>query len=129
MFPARDGNAQRLTRRNWLKLSTVGTVAWGGTSWLNALADELRHSSSPARSCIVLWMSGGPSQIDTFDMKRAHRNGGPFEEIATSVPGIQICQHLPQVASMMDHLAIIRSMTSKEGDHERATNFVRTGYI
>jgi hypothetical protein len=67
--------------------------------------------------------------MDTFDMKPDHSNGGPIKEISTSVPGIKICEHLPQLAAMMDHIAIIRSMTSKEGDHERATNFVHTGYV
>ena len=74
-------------------------------------------------------MSGGPSQIDTFDPKPGHANGGPFKEIATRVPGLRIAEHLPKLADQAEHLAIIRSMTSKEGDHARATQFVHTGYL
>ncbi len=51
------------------------------------------------RSCILLWMNGGPSQMDTFDLKPGHENGGTFKEIATSVPGIKISEHLPKVAA------------------------------
>ena len=54
------------------------------------------------RSCILLWMNGGPSQMDTFDLKPGHANGGPFKEIATSVPGIKISEHLPKIAKHMD---------------------------
>jgi hypothetical protein len=74
-------------------------------------------------------MSGGPSQLDTWDLKPGHANGGPFKPIATSVPGIQISEHLPKLARWMDQLAIVRSMNSKEGDHGRATYFLRTGYL
>ena len=81
------------------------------------------------RSCILLWMSGGPSQLDTFDPKPEHENGGEFKPIDTAVPGIQVCEHLPQVAQQMQDLAIIRSMSTKEGDHTRATYLARTGYL
>ena len=70
-------------------------------------------------------MPGGPSQTDTFDLKPEHKNGGPFKEIETSVPGIRISEHLPKLAQCMEHLAIIRSMSTKEGDHARATYFLR----
>ena len=73
-------------------------------------------------------MSGGPSQLDTFDPKPGHANGGPFREIPTSVPGIRISEHLPKLAKLVDRVAIVRSMTSKLGDHGLATDFVHTGY-
>ena len=74
-------------------------------------------------------MSGGPSQIDTFDPKPGHANGGPFKPIETSVPGILIGEHLPKLAREAKDLAIIRSMSTKEGDHGRATYNLRTGYL
>jgi RNA polymerase sigma factor (sigma-70 family) len=80
------------------------------------------------RSCIILWMSGGPSQLDTFDPKPGHPNGGPIKAIDTAVKGIQISEHLPALANLTKHLAIIRSMTHKEGDHVRAAHLMRTGY-
>src|SRR5205085_3512107 len=81
------------------------------------------------RSCILLWMSGGPSQLDTFDLKPGHANGGPFQTVATSVPGVQISEHFAKIAKLANHLAIVRSLNSKEGDHGRATFLLRTGYV
>src|SRR5260221_6066194 len=74
-------------------------------------------------------MSGGASQIDTFDLKPGHANGGRFEEIDTAVPGIKISQHLPRMAGLAKRLAIVRSMSTKEGDHSRATSFAHCGYL
>src|SRR5205085_12435772 len=71
----------------------------------------------------------GPSQMDTFALKPGHANGGPFKAAETSVPGIRISEHFPKVAEQAKHLAIIRSMNSKEGDHGRATYLLRTGYV
>src|SRR5207248_2953820 len=73
--------------------------------------------------------TGGPSQTDTFDLKPGHENGGPFQAIDTSVPGLQISEHLPKLAQLMQHVAPLRSMSTKEGDHARATYLLRTGYL
>ena len=73
-------------------------------------------------------MAGGPSQMDTFSLKPGHANGGPFKPIATKAPGVEFSEHLPKLANVADRLAVIRSMTTKEGDHGRATTFLRTGY-
>jgi Protein of unknown function (DUF1501) len=97
--------------------------------WLETLAADTANHPQRKRSCILLWMSGGPSQLETFDLKPGHANGGPFKPIATSVPGIQISEHLPQIAKFADRMAIVRSMNSKEGDHGRATFLLRTGYL
>ena len=74
-------------------------------------------------------MAGGPSQMDTFDLKPGHKNGGPFKAIETATPGIRISEHLPRLARETDDMAIIRSMSTKEGDHGRATFHLRTGYV
>ncbi|MGE3777804.1 MAG: DUF1501 domain-containing protein, partial [Pirellulaceae bacterium] len=76
---------------------------------------------------ILLWMTGGPSQTDTFDMKPGHAHGGEFQEIATNVPGVRWSEHLPQLAQHADKLAIIRGLSTKEGDHGRGTFLMRTG--
>lgn len=121
----------RLSRRDWLKVSTFATAGYSASGWMKALAEEAASPSGPhpQRSCVLLWMPGGPPQTDTFDMKPGHANGGSFKPIDTSVPGIQISEHLPKLARQMEHLAIIRSMSTKEGDHQRATYLVRTGYL
>jgi hypothetical protein len=73
-------------------------------------------------------MNGGPSQLDTFDPKPGHKNGGSFRAIDTAVPGIKISEHLPRLARHMDKLALVRSMTSREGDHGEAIYYVHAGY-
>ena len=102
----------RLSRRDWMKLSAAGVVSCSLAPWFAPLAEAVAPNPRRKRACILLWMSGGPSQMDTFDCKPGHRNGGPIEVIATSVPGIKISQHLPGVAKQMKHLSIIRSMSS-----------------
>ena len=99
------------------------------SGWLEVLAADAAKNPQRKRSCILLWMTGGPTQMDTFDLKPGHANGGPFKEIATSVPGIKISEHLPKIAKYGDRMAIIRSMSTKEGDHGRATFYLRTGYL
>jgi len=73
-------------------------------------------------------MGGGPSQTDTFDMKPGHANAGAFKPIATSASEIRICEHLPEMAKWMHIMSAIRSMSTREGDHGRATEDLRTGY-
>jgi hypothetical protein len=118
-----------LSRRDWLRLASAGVVGYSASGWLEALAADAAGHPQRKRSCILLWMSGGPSQLDTFDLKPGHPNGGPFKAIATRVPGIRISEHLPRIAQYTDHMAIVRSLTSKEGDHGRATFLLRTGYL
>ena len=84
-----------------------------------AAGAAVARPKTPNKACILLWMAGGPSQTDTFDLKPGHANGGPSKEIDTAVPGIQISEHLPGIAKQMKDLAIIRSLTTQEGDHER----------
>jgi len=73
-------------------------------------------------------MNGGPSQTDTFDTKPGHLNNGPFQSIETATPGMNFGEHLPEISKWSNHLAVIRSMTTKEGDHGRARQNLRTGY-
>jgi uncharacterized protein (DUF1501 family) len=118
-----------LTRRDWLRLTTAGALGLGASGWLPALAEDLARHPERRRACILLWMNGGPSQIDTFDPKPDHANGGQLKAIETAVPGIRIGELLPKVAQQMKHLAVIRSVSTKEGDHSRATYLLRTGYV
>ncbi len=127
-FFRRSSNDLGLSRREMLKLTAAG-VGVSMAPWFRSLASAGAIDPKRHRSCILLWMSGGPSQTDTFDLKPGHENGGPFKEIETSVPGIRISEHLPQLAKQMDEMAIIRSMSTKEGDHSRGTHLMRTGYL
>jgi hypothetical protein len=118
-----------LRRRDWLKLCAAGIAGSTTSGWFGALAEDAARRPERQRACILLWMSGGPSQIDTFDLKPGHANGGPYQEIDTTVPGMKISQHLPQLAKCASDLTIIRSMSTKEGDHSRATSFAHLGYL
>jgi hypothetical protein len=90
-------------------------------------------TTTPAadRSIILVWLSGGPSHHDTFDMKpdAPSEVRGTFKSIPTSVPGTRICEHLPRTAKLANRYTIIRSMTSRESNHERAINYLLTGYL
>ena len=119
----------RLSRRDWLRLSAAGVVSYSLSGWLETLAADTATDPNRKKSCILLWMNGGPSQIDTFDLKPGHKNGGPFKEIQTSAPGLKISEHLPKIAKFGDQMAVIRSMSTKEADHGRATHYMRTGYL
>jgi hypothetical protein len=87
-----------------------------------------QESAGRAKRCIVLWMSGGPSQMDTFDPKPGEDTGGPTKAIETAARGVKISATLPEIARRMKRLSIVRSVTSKEGDHLRGTYFLHTGY-
>ena len=76
----------------------------------------------------MLWMHGGPATIDLWDLKPGAETGGPFRPIPTSVPGVQISEHLPGIAKQMHHLAVIRSISTTEADPERGAYKMRTGY-
>jgi hypothetical protein len=81
-----------------------------------------------AKACILLWLNGGPSHIDTWDPKPGTAAGGKFKAIPTRVDGLSLSEHLPRLADVAPHLAILRGMTSKEGNHDRAQHLVHTGY-
>ncbi len=120
----------QLTRRMFAKYAGLGLLGASASSWLSTIAAQAAEAdAAPQRKCILLWMSGGPSQMETFDPKEGHENGGPTKAIETSVPGIKIAENLPQVAQVMQHLAPVRSMSTKEGDHTRGTYFMHTGYL
>ncbi len=117
------------SRRQWLG-GSLGLTASLATSRLSpAIAAAASAAESQGRHCILLWMAGGPSQLDTFDMKPKHANGGSLEEAATSVPGVRFGKHLPRLAKQADRLAILRGMSTKEGDHGRGTTLMQTGHI
>jgi len=118
-----------LSRREWLTLTSAGVVSFSMSGWLENLAAAAANNPQRRRSCILLWMNGGPSQMDTFDLKPGTANGGPFKEIATAVPGIKISEHLPNIAKHMKDMVIVRSMSTKESDHGRASYLMRTGRV
>jgi hypothetical protein len=116
------------SRRHFLRAAGLSLAGVSASGWLPKLAQAAAADPARRRKCILLWMPGGPSQMDTFDLKPGHKNGGEFKEIATSVPGLKISEHLPKLASLADRLAIVRSLSTAEGDHSRGTYLMHTGH-
>lgn len=102
---------------------TGSALAMGHT--LTSRGFELNRNRKAA---ILLWMGGGPSTIDMFDMKPGRATGGPFQPIATT-GDVQITEHLPMIARNMDKLSIVRSMSTREADHQRGRYYMHTGYV
>jgi uncharacterized protein (DUF1501 family) len=121
----RVGRDGAVSRRGFLRWLGAGVA---GASWLDCLslhADEMRKAR---KACILLWMAGGPSQFETFDPKPGAETQGPTKAIPTAVPGIDIAEHWTRTARVTGDLTILRSLTSKEGNHGRATYLLHTGY-
>lgn len=121
---------EHLSRRALLKgalTTTAGGLVmnWGGLTNVASLAEEVRRQN---KHCILLWMNGGASQFETFDMKPGRPTGGPFRPIATNVAGTQVCELMPKMAQKMDEIAVIRSMKTSEVDHPGGIYLMHTGY-
>ncbi len=119
-----------MSRRHFLS-HLAGAAALAGpatafTSSILANADDLRKRH---KSAILLWMGGGPSTIDLWDLKPGAPTGGPFTQISTSADGVAICEHLPLMAKQMHQMAIVRSMSTREADHMRGRYYMHTGYV
>lgn len=118
-----------VSRRRFLR-NISGAAAAAGTlgfrDMLGLQAEELRREG---RSVILLWMQGGPSQLETFDPRPGTENGGETQAIDTAVSGIRIAEGWGETAKAMQDVALVRSMTSREGNHQRATYQMHTGYI
>lgn len=118
-----------LRRRDLLRLLPAAGFAAGVLPWGNVAALHAADLRRRGKACILLWMQGGPSQFETFSPLEGHANGGGTKAIATNVAGIHYAEHWPEMAKLADRLAVIRSMTSKEGSHPRATYLMHTGYL
>ena len=119
-----------LTRRDLLRAGITSGLGLGVSSLLERLAlaaPGTGTATGRAKAVILLYMNGGPSHIDTWDPKSG-KVAGPAKAIRTSVPGVMISEHMPQLARLANKLAIVRGMTSKEGNHQRAQFLLRTGY-
>jgi Protein of unknown function (DUF1501) len=121
-----------MQRRSFLQFgaSGLGALFLSDLGERRAAADEGAKSKPPPRAdaAIVLWLNGGPSHVDTFDPKPGSKGGGPFRAIKTRAPGVELCEHLPQLAAEAHRLAILRGMVSPEGNHQRARFLGHTGY-
>jgi hypothetical protein len=122
-----------LSRREALELAAASVATASLSGWMNVLAARAADQTTQGvkhKSCILLWMDGGPSHLDTFDLKpdAPAEVRGEFKPIATKAEGVEICEMFPQLAQVMGHAAILRGMSTHEGDHEAGRIYVHTGY-
>ncbi|MCA9048540.1 MAG: DUF1501 domain-containing protein, partial [Planctomycetaceae bacterium] len=117
-----------LSRRQLLGTLAAGIGGASVSGWFPAFAAQAAANPNRRRHLVLLWMSGGPSQTDTWDLKPDHENGGEFKEIQTAAAGLRFSEHLPKLAAMADKLAVLRGLSTNEGDHGRGTYLMRTGH-
>lgn len=122
---SRDG----MCRRRFLQTVSAGALTAGMWSFRDVLGVQAEELRRQGLSMILLYMQGGPSQFETFDPKPGMETGGPTKAIATSISGIEVAEGWGQVARQMNDIALIRSMTNKEGNHQRALYQMHTGYV
>ena len=115
-------------RRHFLKHTAAGAaVTLPGLSFLAGLRARAAELKKKQKSLIVLWMGGGPTTIDLWDMKPGSANGGEHKPKSTAASGVEISEHLPNVAKQFKNLSIIRSLSTSEGDHARGTFLMNSG--
>jgi uncharacterized protein (DUF1501 family) len=114
-------------RRDFLRLAGLAGLGWL-TPIGHLLAARAERAKEPARSIILVWLAGGPSQLETFDPHPGTMIAGGTRAIPTVVRGVQLAEGFARLAEVMPSVSLVRSLVSKEGDHERGTYYVKTGY-
>jgi Protein of unknown function (DUF1501) len=117
-----------LSRRDFLRLSAAGVGGAAMSGWLGVLAARAAETRAKHKACILLWMDGGPSHKDTWDLKPGTKDAGEFKPIKTAVPGMEISEHFPQFAKLTGDAVLLRGMSTSEGAHGRARYYMHTGY-
>ncbi|MEM1225585.1 MAG: DUF1501 domain-containing protein [Planctomycetota bacterium] len=118
-----------MTRRHFMShMAGSSAAAAASLTMGSAIAANASTMKRERKSAILLWMSGGPATIDIWDLKPGAATGGPFRPIATSGEA-QICEHMPMVAKQMKHLSVVRSMSTREADHNRGRYYMHTGFV
>jgi uncharacterized protein (DUF1501 family) len=119
-----------MNRRHFLShLAGAAALAGPATAFTNSLLANATDLKKRHKAAILLWMGGGPSTMDIWDLKPGAPTGGPFKQISTSADGIAICEHMPLMAKQMHHMSIVRSMSTREADHMRGRYYMHTGYV
>ncbi|MFO0928188.1 MAG: DUF1501 domain-containing protein [Gemmataceae bacterium] len=117
-----------MNRRHFLShVAGASALAVPGMNFINELRAQAPKLKKESKSLIILWMGGGPSHMDLWDLKPGEPTGGDFKPIKTAASGVEISEILPQTAKVFNHLSIIRSLVTNEGSHERGTTLMNTG--
>jgi hypothetical protein len=126
LSPIVDG----MSRRHFMShLAGAAALAGPATAFTNSILANAADLKKRHKAAILLWMGGGPSTMDIWDLKPGASTGGPFKPISTSADGIQISEHMPLMAQQMHHMSLVRSMSTREADHMRGRYYMHTGYV
>ena len=126
LLPTPDG----MSRRHFMThMAGAAALAAPATAFTNSILANAPEMKKRHKSAILLWMGGGPSTMDIWDLKPGTPTGGPFKQISTTADGVAICEHMPLMAQQMHHMAIVRSMSTREADHMRGRYYMHTGYV
>ncbi|MGZ0165210.1 MAG: DUF1501 domain-containing protein, partial [Planctomycetales bacterium] len=130
------GNAAGVSRRAVIQAGTLSLAGVGRASVLGARAtaagtDAGAAAGHNAKQIVIVWLTGAASHHDTFDMKpnAPTEIRGEFNPVSTSVPGIQICEHLPHLAQRADKYAVVRTLSHKDNNHLMSTHHLLTGHF
>jgi uncharacterized protein DUF1501 len=116
-----------VSRRHFLRFGLGAAAASAAGIHLPAFAqDQDTVTGNAGKAVIVLWMGGGPSQLDTWDPKPGHKNAGPFKAVETSIRGVHLAQPMEKIAKQMKHIAVLRAVTTTEAAHERGAHLMHT---
>ena len=119
-----------MNRRHFLShVAGTAAVAAPISNFANSILANVADLRKRHKSAILLWMGGGPSTIDLWDLKSGTPTAGQFKSISTSSDGVSICEHLPLMSKQMHHMSIVRSMSTREADHMRGRYYMHTGYV
>ncbi len=128
---ARNEFCDNLTRRKTLQIGALGAFGLGLPGLLSAENSHVHPAAASKKSVILVWMHGGPSQLDMYDMKplapKEYR--GPFSPVRSNLPGLDVCELLPEHAKVMDKCTVIRSFSHGNGDHWAAAHWMLTGRL
>jgi len=119
-----------MSRRHFVShMAGAAALAAPATAFTNSILANASDMKKRHKAAILLWMGGGPSTMDIWDLKPGAPTGGQFKQISTSADGVAISEHMPLMAKQMHNMAIVRSMSTREADHMRGRYYMHTGYV
>jgi hypothetical protein len=118
-----------MNRRHFMQHMATAAATVPAMNFLSHVQANANVLKSSQKSCILMWMGGGPPTIDIWDLKPGSKNGGEFSPIDTAASGVQISEHMPETAKVFSDLSIVRSMSTREADHGRGRYYMQTSYV
>lgn len=118
-----------MSRRHFMQHMATAAATVPAMNFLSHLQANAQEVKKKQKSCILMWMGGGPPTIDIWDLKPGSKNGGEFKPIDTKAPGVQISEHMPKTAMQFQDLSVVRSMSTREADHGRGRYYMHTSFV